>query len=250
MNGVAMSIDGRVAHVTLDRVHRRNAFDTTMLARMEDVIVALERAAGVDVVVLQAEGTSFCAGTDLAELADLSADDTLHWQRRTSDLVERWSRLQATTVTAFNGPAIGSGAVLGLASDLRLAADTFWCEFPELRYGIPLTWSGVALLVRMFGADRVHRMLLLQERTDAARMLGLGLFIEVVDASSLADRCTSLVQQLLAVSPLVRLMTKRAVTAAASAPGFATAAFDPLLAAFAIRERGDAVFLARKGSPR
>jgi len=190
---------------------------------------------------------SFCAGTDLKQLAGLSADDTLHWQRRTGDLVERWTRLSATTVTSFNGPAIGSGAVLGLASDLRLAAETTWFEFPELGFGIPLTWSGVALLVRLLGPDRTQRVLLLQERIDAPMLRSLELVLDVVPAEALAERTDRLVAQMLATSALGRLMTKRAVIAAASAPGFAASAFDPLLAAFSIERRGKQAFMAAPG---
>jgi enoyl-CoA hydratase/carnithine racemase len=247
MNGIEVRFEGCLARVTLDRPERRNAFDTVMLERMEEVVRSLERSSEVDVVLLQARGPVFCAGTDLRELAGLTADDTLHWQRRTGDLVERWSRLPATTVTSFNGPAIGSGAVLGLASDLRLASDTAWFEFPELGFGINLTWSGIAMLVRLLGPDRTQRLLLLQERLDAPALLDNGMVMEVVPAQGLEARAEAIVAKLLGTPRLTRLMTKRAVAAAAPPP-FAAAGLDPLLAAYSIESRGRDAFMPPQGS--
>lgn len=241
--GVELAIDGRVAQVRLSRPASRNAFDTAMLAEMEDVIQQLGRERGVDVVVLRGDGPTFCAGTDLKELAQLGTHDTLHWQRRTGELVERWARLEATTLTAFNGPAIGSGAIVGLASDLRVAADSTYFAFPELGFGIPLTWSGVSLLTALIGADRTKRVLLLQERIEAAELMSLGLVMDVLPAGALDARVEGLIERLLATSPLARSMTKRAVFAASAAPGFSGNALDPFLAALGVELRGNDHYL-------
>ena len=116
--GIDLSIDGNVATLVLNAPARRNAFNSTMLTAYEAAIADIERQGEIEVVVLRGEGPAFCAGTDLKELKTFSADDTLHWQRRTGRAVERWARLEATTITAFHGSAVGSGAIIGLASDL------------------------------------------------------------------------------------------------------------------------------------
>ncbi len=183
---------GRLARVTLHRPSRRNSFDLRMLARLEDVLHELGRDRTVEVVVLTGDGTVFCAGTDLHELAGLDAETTMYVQRRTAELVERWYRLEQTTVAAFNGPAIGSGAVLGLASDLRVAADSAYFTFPEVTFGIPLTWSGMAILADLVGADLAKRWLLLGERVEPADMLALRLVTAVVDVDGLPAAVTGI----------------------------------------------------------
>ncbi len=243
---IELTLQDRVARVVLARDASRNSFDTAMLAEMEDVLHTLSRAREVDVVVLQARGKAFCGGTDLKELARLDADATLHWQRRTAELVERWTRLDATTVTAFQGAAVGSGAIVGLASDLRIATPETWFQFPEVGYGIPLTWSGVQLLVGLLGPDRTKRALLLQERFEANELLDLGLVMEVVPADRLAARVDALVETLLEAPPIARSMTKRAVAVAASAPGFSSSALDPFLASLSIHARGAGGYLKEK----
>lgn len=240
---IELDIRGRMAEVVFNRDERRNSFDTRMLGDLEDVLHILGRNREVDVVVLRARGKAFCGGTDLKELALLDADATLHWQRRTGELVERWTRLDATTITAFQGAAIGSGAIVGLASDLRIATHDSYCQFPEVGYGIPLTWSGIQLLVGLMGADRTKQALLLQQRFDAEAMRSLGLVMDVVAPGALDAAVDSLVAKLLKTPPLARSMTKRAAAAASAAPGFATAALDPFLASLSIHARGAQAFM-------
>ena len=241
MSGAAAPVrferDGRSAVVTLDRPQTRNSFDDGMVAAFEDVLHELGRDDGVDVVVLTGSGPAFCGGTDLRELERADAVRTLHVQRRTAELVERWFRMEKTTITAFNGPAIGSGAVLGLASDLRLAADTCVFAFPEIGLGIPLTWSGMAILAGLVGADRAKRWLLLGQRVDAATMLDLELVAEVLPPTELAAGVDRLRDALLATSPAARAMTKHAARLAG--PRFEASAGDAFLGALGIALRED-----------
>lgn len=234
---VELRIDGPVARVTLAREARRNAFDTAMLAAFEDVIQTLGRERGVEIAVLSGRGPSFCAGTDLKQLEQLTAEDTLHWQRRTGEMIERWTRLPLITLTAFNGPAIGSGAVLGLASDLRIAASGTWFTFPEVAFGIPLTWSGVPVLAGLMGADRIKRALLLRERIEEQELLALDLVCRVVAPEALDAEIGRVVASLLDTPHLGRLMAKRAVAAAVATPGFASSAYEPFLAALGVGSR-------------
>lgn len=238
-DGIDLIVDGRVAHVVLNAPARRNAFDTRMIAALEDAIAALDRDPTVEVAVLRAEGPAFCGGTDLKELATFDAEDTLHWQGRAGAAVAGWRRLEAITVTAFNGPAVGSGAIIGLASDLRIAADAATLAFPEVSLGMPLTWSGIPVLTELLGTDRTKRLLLLSETLGPADLERLDLVAEVVAADALAAATAALVERLLAAPALARRMTKRAVRAAASA-----GADEPFLAALAVEMRGHGGFEA------
>ena len=236
-NGIKMTIEGRVARIVLSRPERRNAIDTAMLTAFEEVLERLGRERGVDVAVLSGKGPAFCAGTNFKDIDEQSVADTWHWQRRTGELVERWARQEATTVTAFNGPAVGSGAILGLASDLRIATAGTFISFPEVDYGIPLTWSGIPILTALLGGDRARRALLLRERIDADEMARRDLVIDVVPPGELGAATDRLVASLLETAPLARLMAKRAVAAAVAAPGFATNVYEPFLAALGIATR-------------
>lgn len=244
--GIDLTIDGKVASVVLNAPARRNAFDSAMLSAYEAAIADIERQRDVEVVVLRGKGPAFCAGTDLKELETFSADDTLHWQSRTGRAVERWARLEATTVTAFHGSAIGSGAIIGLASDLRLAADDTRFSFPEVAFGLPLTWSGIPLLTALLGADRTKRLLLMRETLDAAELKQHDLVMDLVPLEGLAAATDRLVSHLLEAPQIGRSMTKRAIHATATSPGFDTGAFEPFLASLSIHARGDRPFVVTR----
>jgi enoyl-CoA hydratase/carnithine racemase len=237
---VTLSVEGRLATVTLNRPDRRNSFDVAMLGRFEDVLHRLGREPGVEVVSLTGAGTAFCAGTDLDELAGLDARITMDVQRRTAELVERWYRLEQTTVTAFNGPAIGSGAVLGLASDLRLASGTCFFRFPEVGFGIPLTWSGMAILADLAGADRAKRWVMLGDRLEVPDLLRHDLVREVVPPEDLGRARDELVGRLLADPPLGRSMAKRAARLAG--PRFEAVAADSYMGALSVALRPGGAF--------
>lgn len=229
---VLLHRSGRVARVTLNRPARRNSFDLAMLARFEDVLHALAQDGSTEVVVLTGKGQTFCAGIDLEELATLDASTTAHAQRRTAELVERWYRLEQTTVTAFSGPASGSGAVLGLAADLRVATESCFLTFPEVSHGHPLTGSGMAILADLVGADRAKRWLLLADRIGPAELLRHDLVTAVVPPEGLAAAVSALVDRLLSTSPVGRSMTKR--VARLAGPRFDAVATDSYLGALSI----------------
>ena len=247
---IALRVEDKIAWVSLSRPERRNAFDTAMLDRFEAIIAELSRARDIEVAVLSGQGPSFCAGTDLAELSGMSAADMLHLQRQTGEVVERWARLDLTTITAYNGPAIGSGAVIGLASDLRIAARGTFFSFPEVAMGIPLTWSGIPLLSALLGPDRTKRLLLLGEKLADEELLRLDLISELVPSEKLEAATSLLVDKVLQTPHLARVMTKRAVAAAWTSPGFAAGAFEPQLAALSLAFRGDAPFARKKDEGR
>ena len=126
--------DGAVATVTLARPPV-NAVDLDVIDDFLRLVADLGDDRGVRAVVLTGEGRAFCAGADVAMLRDLSPE---HHRR-----VRRWVDVQAglealpkPVIAAINGHALGGGAELALACDLRLAADDAEIGFPEIRLGI------------------------------------------------------------------------------------------------------------------
>ena len=105
-------------------------------------------------------------------------------------------------------------AVLGLASDIRIAADTVHFTFPEVAFGTPLTWSGIPILAPLIGADRLKRALLLRETIAVEELVRHDLFAALVPAAELPATLDTIVAKLLDMPRLARLMAKRATAAA------------------------------------
>jgi len=227
---------GRLATVELCRPAVRNAIDRPMLAALEAIVAELASDDSVDVVVLTGSGEVFCAGTDRRELRpELGPSDmagVLHMQKRAAELVERWFHLDQATLTVFNGPAIGAGAVLGLASDVRVAADTAYLQFPEVTLGVPLTWGGLPLLAQLVDPGLVRQWLLLGRRIPSDELLARGVVAAAVPLEQLGACAADVSATLGRLAPVARTMTKRMLRRAA--PQFDEAAADGYLAALAL----------------
>jgi enoyl-CoA hydratase len=133
--------DGDVAVIEIDRHERRNALDT---AHCDDLRAALTEQARAEqaraepalqaarVIVVTGAGSSFCAGADLAAAYDAAFRDSLY------AMLAAVTGVTVPVIAAVNGPAIGAGAQLALACDLRVAA-------PEATFAIPTARLGIAV---------------------------------------------------------------------------------------------------------
>jgi len=140
------------------------------------------------VVILGGRGPSFCAGADLKDppgvdkMVDPAA--SLRERRWISDLgtraIEAIERLDAITIARVQGHAIGGGALLAWACDLRVAAAGTSFGIPEVGLGDVLNWKGVSRLLSEVGPARARELILLGDRFDAEQAERLGLVNRVV----------------------------------------------------------------------
>ena len=175
----------RVATITLNRPEAMNAFAGTM---REDLLARLEAAAGspdVRCVVLTGTGRAFCAGGDVASMAELQArDDTSVVEDRMAvgaRIVTLVRAMPKPVVACVNGAAAGAGLNLALACDLRYAARSATFAASFVRLGLVPDWGGHHLLARLAGTARATELLMTGERIDADEALRLGLVNRVHD---------------------------------------------------------------------
>jgi enoyl-CoA hydratase len=142
------------------------------------LVEALGADASVRAVVLTGQGRSFCAGADVAMMHDLSPEN--HWRiRRWIDVQAGLEALRKPVIAALNGYALGGGAELALACDLRLAADDAEIGFPEIRLGIFPGAGGTQRLPRLVGLTRALHLMMDGRRLQAVEARNLGLVDEV-----------------------------------------------------------------------
>jgi enoyl-CoA hydratase/carnithine racemase len=188
-----LTVDGSTGTVTLNRPQAKNALNLDLL---EAVLTCLDEcsAAGVDVLVLRAEGTAFCAGADVR-----SDDGTERGEpglRRV--LIERViERVQdfPFSVASVHGPAVGGGWGLAFATDVVVAADRAMFKFPELALGFLPPPAIVRRFVHVAGPVRALRLLATGEafRADSPALSGL---VEAVPPADLAGRTEELAAHL------------------------------------------------------
>jgi 2-(1,2-epoxy-1,2-dihydrophenyl)acetyl-CoA isomerase len=215
---ISLHVTGGLGRLRLVRAAKRNAIDEAFLQALEQAVNALADDRRVRVVLLEADGPSFCAGFDLAVL-DGAADEAERkrvfgaairgWLRRMSRILDRLYSMEPVTIAAVQGAAAGGGFSLALACDLRIVARDARCWFPEVELGSALSPASTALLMRLVPAGVARDIILVGRRLDAAAMLALGMANRVSEPAALAADALAYAGEVLA-RPAGALLTSKA----------------------------------------
>ncbi|MEV4753742.1 enoyl-CoA hydratase/isomerase family protein [Micromonospora sp. NPDC049559] len=201
--------------VTLDRPEKRNAIDAELVAALHEVCGRLEAEPRLLLLTGGADGI-FAAGADIAQLRERGRLDAL--AAINSALFARIRALPLPTVAAVDGPALGGGAELSYACDLRVCTARAFFGQPEVRLGILAGAGATHRLPALVGEARAKELLFTGRRVDAAEALRIGLVNRVVDEpSELLDAGHELLDEIAKGSPLALRLTKLAVDAPAAA---------------------------------
>jgi enoyl-CoA hydratase/carnithine racemase len=205
-----------VAVLTFDRPETLNSLTFAIYGQLERLFRELDDDETVKAVVLTGHGRGFCSGGSVEDiigpLLESELDATLGFTRMTGAVVRNMLRLQKPIVAAINGVAAGAGAVLALASDLRVMADTAKIAFLFTKVGLTGADMGAAwLLPKVVGTGRAMELLLLGDKVPADECLRLGLANRVVPADEVLAEAMGLARRLAAGPGLAIAMTKRLV---------------------------------------
>jgi enoyl-CoA hydratase/carnithine racemase len=176
---------GGVATLTLDRPQRLNALTFEVYAELAEAFEQLDGHDDVRAVVITGRGRGFCSGGDqddiIKHLLGRDAPALLAFTRMTGRLIAAIRRCRRPVIAAVNGIAVGAGAVIACAADLRIAAADakFGFIFPQV--GLSGADMGVAyLLPRIVGLGHASELLFFGDRIDAETALRIGLVSRVV----------------------------------------------------------------------
>jgi len=157
-------VKDRIAVVRLNRPDRKNPLTFDSYAELRDSFRALVYATDVDVVVFASNGGNFCSGGDVHDiigpLIGLPMKELLAFTRMTGDLVKAMFSCGKPIIAAVDGVAVGAGAIIAMASDLRLATPAAKCAFLFTRVGLAGCDMGAcAMLPRIVGQGRAAELL-------------------------------------------------------------------------------------------
>jgi enoyl-CoA hydratase/carnithine racemase len=214
--------EDEVGTVTFARPDRLNSLTFEVYAELRNLTAELQaRSDDVRVLVIRGEGRGFCSGGDVDEiigrLLDLDARGVYEFARMTGACVRNLREMPQPVIASVNGIAAGAGAVLALASDFRVLAETARFEFLFTRVGISGGDMGACwLLPRIVGFGRATEMLMLGDRVEADAARESGLVHRVVADGELDTTVRQLAERLKARAPWGVQMTKEMLNRAAS----------------------------------
>jgi enoyl-CoA hydratase/carnithine racemase len=207
-----------VATLTLNRPEVMNALTFEVYAQLRDLFEQLRYDEAVRAVILTGAGDNFCSGGDvhqiIGELLKRDMKGHLEFTRMTGAVVQNMRVLAKPIIAALNGMAAGAGAVLALASDLRIASEKARFAFLFTKVGLTGADMGAGyLLPRVVGMGRAFELLLLGDTIDAATAERYGLVNRVVSHTDLLPAAHEWASRLAQGPTLAISMTKRMLNA-------------------------------------
>lgn len=207
---VTMQVDDRgVAWVELARPEKRNALTGKMLAALAGYAAELSATADVRLLVLAGRGQSFCAGADLGEWVDPTAQEAAALSRQGRETFSALAGLDIPSLAVIQGSAVGGGLELALACDVRVCTDTAVLGLPEVRLGNLPAWGGMSRLIESAGMGLTRQLLLSGSPVSGASAAQRGLISEAVPEEDLTACRDRWIEAFLATDPQAVALAKQ-----------------------------------------
>lgn len=206
---VAVSVEGGVADVMLNRPDKLNAVDGAMFRALVETGAGLQEDRSVRAIVLSGAGRGFCAGLDFSSFSAMageeagsedgtdsedttdpgssrvSARSVLDRGERITSLGQQaaytWTEQPAPVIAAIHGPAVGAGFQIALAADIRFIAPDATMSVLEIRWGLVPDMTGTQMLPRLVGLDVAKELAFTGRMVDGRECVELGLATHLSD---------------------------------------------------------------------
>ncbi|MHA7879864.1 MAG: enoyl-CoA hydratase family protein [Saccharospirillum sp.] len=193
--------EGPVAVIQLNRPERKNPLTFESYAELRDTFAALKYNDDIHAVVFAANGGNFCSGGDVHDiigpLVDMDMKQLLAFTRMTGDLVKAMLHCGKPIISAVDGICVGAGAIIAMASDIRLATPEAKTAFLFTRVGLAGCDMGAcAMLPRIIGQGRAADLLYSGRSMSAAEGEAWGFYNRIVEADRLEAEALAYAQRL------------------------------------------------------
>ena len=212
-NHFGWSVEGGVARIVLNRPERKNPLTFDSYAELRDLFGALKHADDVHVIFLCGAGDNFCSGGDVHEiigpLVRLKAPELLMFTRMTGDLVKAMRSCPQPIVAAIDGVCAGAGAIMAMASDLRVGTARSKTAFLFNRVGLAGCDMGAcAMLPRIVGQGRASELLFTGRSLGGEEAERWGFLNRLVEPAKLEDEAMALARDLVGGPTFANGITK------------------------------------------
>lgn len=213
-NEVLVDKSERTVVLTLNRPEARNSMTKSVVLALAEAIEGAAKAPDVRCVVLTGAGGHFCAGADLRRTFaedPMIMDHLDDYMDAFHRLVRAIVRCPRPTIAQMDGAAVGFGADMALACDLRVASTSAYLQEKFVNIGLMPDGGGTFWLPRLVGTARALKAMLLSEKLEAAELDSLGLLAGLVPPAALAEATMALARRIEKGPPLAFEALKRAV---------------------------------------
>ncbi len=208
------AVHGPVGVITLNRPERKNPLTFDSYAELRDLFRLLQHADDVRAVVVQGAGGNFCSGGDVHEiigpLTKMSMPDLLTFTRMTGDVVKAMRACPQPILAAIDGVCAGAGAILAMASDLRVGTARSKTAFLFSRVGLAgCDMGSCSILPRIIGQGRASELLYSGRSLPGDEALAWGFLNRIAEPDALFDSTLAWATELATGPSFGHAMTKR-----------------------------------------
>jgi 2-(1,2-epoxy-1,2-dihydrophenyl)acetyl-CoA isomerase len=207
---------GATRVVTINRPEARNALTRKVILGATRAFEQASTDAAVRCVVLTGAGGHFCAGADLRANIMENPQMMDHLEQHMDEfhgLVKALVQCPKPSIAMMDGAAVGFGADLAFACDLRVASSRAYAQEKFVKIGLMPDGGGTFWLPRLVGTARAMQMILLAEKVEAAELRSIGVVVKVVEPEALRESTLEIARTLEAGPPLAHAAIKRALYA-------------------------------------
>jgi len=203
-----------IATITLNRPEKKNPLTFESYAELRDTFRALGKDTPVKAVILTGAGGNFCSGGDVHEiigpLTEMNERELLNFTQLTGDLVKAMLESAQPIIAAVDGVCVGAGAILAMASDLRLATPEAKTAFLFNRVGLGgVDMGACAILPRIIGQGRAAELLYLGRVMTADEGSAWGFYNKIVSANELLKEAGIVAGKIARGPTLANAVTKK-----------------------------------------
>jgi len=213
---VLTTIENRIATITLNRPHRRNALNGDLIEALDEAVQQVADNPEAKVVILTGAASDrqhggFCAGGDIKDGGQKNRDPNLPMGADASKATDDPSKydlhapmllhlMQKPTIAMVGGPAVGAGCSLAAACDLRYCSENAVFASSFSANGLSGDYGGSIFWTRLIGTSRTRELYLLNDKIDADKALDWGMVNDVIPAAELTDHVQKIAERLLRIS--------------------------------------------------
>src|SRR4051795_11965582 len=211
---VNFAVDGKVATLTLNRPDKKNPLTFDSYAEVVDIFRAAARDKTVKAIVVTGAGANFCSGGDVFEIIEpltkMNTVELLDFTKMTGDVVKSMRACPQPIIAAIDGVCAGAGAIIAMASDIRIGTAAAKVAFLFNRVGLGGCDMGAcAILPRIIGQGRAAELLYTGRFMTAEEGERWGFFGRVVTAEQVLSQAQLLAKQIAEGPTFANTMTKR-----------------------------------------
>lgn len=201
-----------IGTLTINRPKSMNALNTQVLEDLHEALITIDQDEEIHVLIVTGAGDrAFVAGADITEMKDKNASEGRDFSNFGNKVFSLLDNLSQPTIAAVNGFALGGGAELAMACDIRIANEFAKFGQPEVGLGIIPGFGGTQRMSRLVGLAKAKELIYTGKVIKAEEAQAIGLVNDVVAADDLMDTAIEMAELILKQAPLGVKASKRAI---------------------------------------